>query len=166
MAKEGYVGVDSDKVLAEVCENRHCQNGVGSEVEEMEAIGVHDVAEELRKGRAETAIEEHNEERVPSRIFLPGDGGKHPRARMRSRHRRPEEAELVPQDHRVELRGKGRPFLRSASSRSASADFTAFPLPLSGAMAGVGRRVDGDGDAGDDVAERCFLWIEGSGRDF
>src|SRR3954470_11966897 len=101
MVEEGYVGVDSDKVLAEVCENRHCQNDVGGEVEEMEAIGVHDVAEELRKGRAKPAIEEHSKEGVPGRILLLGDDGKHPRARMRSRHRRPEEVEPIPQVHRV-----------------------------------------------------------------
>src|SRR3954462_789936 len=106
MAEEGYVGVDSDKVLAKVWENRHCQNNVGGEVEEVEAIGVHDVAEELRKRRAKPAIEEHNKEGIPGRILLLGDGGKNPRARMRSRHHRREEVEPVPQLHRVELRGE------------------------------------------------------------
>src|SRR3954466_2598763 len=45
--EEGHIGADSDEVLAEVCENRHRQNSVGGEVEEVEVVGVHDVAEEL-----------------------------------------------------------------------------------------------------------------------
>ena len=38
MAKEGYVGKDSDKVFAEVCENCHGQNGIGGEVKEVESV--------------------------------------------------------------------------------------------------------------------------------
>ena len=50
--------MDSDKVFAEMCENCHGQNGVGGEIKEAEAVGVHDIAEELRERRAKPAIEE------------------------------------------------------------------------------------------------------------
>src|SRR3954470_16341687 len=56
--------------------SRFPPTGVGGEVEEMEAIGVHDVAEELRKRQAKAAIEEHSKEGIPGRILLLGDGGK------------------------------------------------------------------------------------------
>ena len=58
VAEKGNIGVDSDKVFAQMCENCHGQNGVGGEIKEAEAVGVHDIAEELREGRAEPAIEE------------------------------------------------------------------------------------------------------------
>ena len=97
MAEEGYVGKDSDKVFTEVCENCHRQDGVGGEVKEMESIGVHDVAEEIREGRAEPAIEEQCEEGVPIRSQFRCCSREYPRARMRTSLRRPEEAEVLPQ---------------------------------------------------------------------
>ena len=57
MVKEGYTGVDSDKVFAEMCENCHGQNGIGGEVKEVEPVGVHDIAEEFGEMRAEPAVE-------------------------------------------------------------------------------------------------------------
>src|SRR4051812_34794052 len=45
--EESHIGADSDEVLAEMCENRHRQNDVGGEVEEVDVVGVHDIAEEL-----------------------------------------------------------------------------------------------------------------------
>ena len=65
VAEKGNIGVDSDKVFAQMCENCHGQNGVGGEIKEAEAVGVHDIAEELREGRAKPAIEEQREEWVP-----------------------------------------------------------------------------------------------------
>ena len=108
VAEKGYVGVDSDEVLAKIRENRHGENGFGGEIKEMEPVCVHDVAEEIGKGRAKPAIEEQGEEVVSfwtplrSRSF----GGERLRARMRPHLRRPEEIELLPQRLRGELGGK------------------------------------------------------------
>ena len=65
MAEEGDIGMDSDKVFVEMCENCHGQNGVGGEIKEAEPVGVHDIVEEFREGRAEPAVEEQREEWVP-----------------------------------------------------------------------------------------------------
>ena len=65
MAEKGYTRVDSDKVFAQMCKNCHGQDSVGGEVKEAEPVGVHDVAEESREGRAEPAVEEQREEGVP-----------------------------------------------------------------------------------------------------
>ena len=67
VAEECYVWVDSDKVFAQMCENCHGQDGVGGEIKEAEPVGVHDVAKELREGRAEPVVEEQREEWVPVR---------------------------------------------------------------------------------------------------
>ena len=64
MAKKGYIWIDSDKVLAEMCENCHGQNNIGGEVKEVEPVGVHNIAEKFRERRAEPAVEEQREERV------------------------------------------------------------------------------------------------------
>ena len=60
VAKNGNTRVDSDKVFAQVCENCHGQDSIGGEVKEAEAVCVHDIAEELREGRAEPAVEEQS----------------------------------------------------------------------------------------------------------
>ena len=65
MAEEGDIGVDSDKVFAQMCENCHGQNGIGGEIKEAEPVGVHDIAEEFRERRAEPTVEEQREEWVP-----------------------------------------------------------------------------------------------------
>ena len=59
--------MDSDKVFAEMCENRHGQDSIGGEIKEVEPVGVHDIIEEFRVGRAEPAVEEQREEGVPVR---------------------------------------------------------------------------------------------------
>src|SRR3954462_1269778 len=104
MAKKGYVWMDSDKVFAEMCENCHGQDSIGGEVKEVEPVGVHDVIEEFRKGRAEPAVEEQGEERVPSGSLFPSSGWEYLRARMRWRHRRPEEVVVLLQLLRRKLR--------------------------------------------------------------
>ena len=50
MAEKSYVGMDSDKVFAEMCENCHGQNGIGGEVKEVESVGIHDAQKNSEKG--------------------------------------------------------------------------------------------------------------------
>ena len=111
MAEEGYVGKDSDKVFAEMCENRHGQNGIGDEVKEVESIGIHDVAEEIRERRAEPAVEEQSKKGVSVRSLLPSGGGEYLCARMRTRLHCPKEVEVLPQLLRTDLRGEEGPLL-------------------------------------------------------
>ena len=89
MAKKGYIGMDSDKVFTEMCENCHGQNGIGGEVKEAEPVGVHDIAEKFRERRAEPAVEEQCKERISIWSPFQSGGGEYLRARMRSRLRRP-----------------------------------------------------------------------------
>ena len=105
MAKKSNTWVDANEVLAEVCENRHCQNGVGGEIKKMKPVGVHDVAEKIGKRWAEPAIEEHRKEMVPfwAPLRFGSLSGKHRRARMRPCLRRPEEVKFLPQRIRGEL---------------------------------------------------------------
>ena len=77
--------MDPDKVFAEMCKNCHGQNGIGGEVKEVESVGIHDVAEEFREGRAEPAVEEQCKEGVSVWGLLPSGGGEYLRARMRAR---------------------------------------------------------------------------------
>ena len=171
--------MDSDKVFAEMCENCHGQNGIGGEVKEVEPIGVHDVAKEIREWRAEPAVEEHGEERIPvSWSCLRGDDGEYLCARMRPRLRRPEEIVPLPQLLRGELGGgKVARSFRSASSHCASVDFTAFaaaafvafPFPGFGGMAEAVGEIDGAG-GGDGDRSGALLSFDfgrrGSGGDF
>ena len=163
--------MDSDKVFAEMCENCHGQNGIGGEIKEVEPVGVHDIAEEFREGRAEPAVEEQGEERISIWSRLPSGGWKYLRARMRARLRRPEEVIVLPQLLRGKLGGKTARSFRSAASRCASVDFTTFPLSALGAMAEVVEEVDGVGGAGGDGGRSAALSLSalgrrGSGRDF
>ena len=74
MAEKGYTRVDSDKVFALVCENCHGQDSIGGEVKEAEPVGVHNIAEKLREGRAEPAVEEQGEERISVWSHFPSGG--------------------------------------------------------------------------------------------
>ena len=103
--------MDSDKVFAEMCENCHGQNGIGGEVKEVEPVGVHNVAEKFRERRAEPAVEEQREEGISIRSPFRSGGGEYLRARMRSRLRRLEEVEPLPQPRRVKLGGESGPLL-------------------------------------------------------
>ena len=111
MAEKGYIGVDSDKVFAVMCENCHGQNDIGGEVKEAEPVCVHDVTEEFREGRAEPAVEERHEEGIPVRSQSRSGGREYLRARMRSRVRRPEEVVVLPQLLCVKMRGEDGPLL-------------------------------------------------------
>ena len=88
--------MDSDKFFAEMCENCHGQNGVGGEVKEAEPVGVHDVTEKFREGRAEPAVEEQRKEGVSIRSQFRSGSREYLRARMHSRLRRPEEVVVLP----------------------------------------------------------------------
>ena len=103
--------MDSEKVFAEMCENCHGQNGIGSEVKEVEPVGVHNVAEKLGERRADPAVEEQREEGISIRSPFRSGGGEYLRARMRSRLRRPKEVVILPQLLRGELGGEGCPLL-------------------------------------------------------
>ena len=103
--------MDSDKVFAEMCENCHGQNGAGGEDKEAEPVGVYDVIEKFREGRAEPAVEEQREEGVPAWSQFRCCSREYPRARMRTRLRRPEEIVVLPQLLRTELRGEEGPLL-------------------------------------------------------
>ena len=119
-------------------ENCHGQGSVEGKVKEAEATCVHNITEELREGRAEPAIEEQGKERVPANwSFSPGDGGEYPRARMRTRLRRPEEVVILPQLLRGELGGGGFPLLSQRREPLRLGRFMPFPLSAFGAMAEV-----------------------------
>src|SRR4051812_6915944 len=111
MAEKSYVWMDPDKVFAEMCENCHGQDNIGGEIEKVEPVGVHDIAKEFRKGRAEPAVEEQGKEGIPSGILIPSNGWEYLRARMRSRPRRPEEIEIFLQLYCLEPRREDRPLL-------------------------------------------------------
>src|SRR4051812_46784484 len=117
MAEKSYIWMDPDKVFAEMCENCHGQDNIGSEIKKVEPVGVHDIAKEFRKGRAEPAVEEQGKEGIPSGILIPSSGWEYLRARMRS-----------------SLRGKIARSFCSAASRCASDDFA---FSAFGAMAGM-----------------------------
>ena len=173
VAEKGNTGVDFDKVFAQMCKNCHGQNGVGGEIKEMEPVCVHDVAEEIGKGRPEPAIEEQWEEVVSfwAPLRSRSCGGEYLRARMRPRLRRPEEIVPLPRLLRGELGGKAARSFRSASSRCASVDFTAFavaafvafPFPGFGGMAEAVGEIDGAGGGGDDGSGALLSFDFGSG---
>ena len=128
MAKEGYVGMDSDKVFAEMCENCHGQNDIGGEVKEVEPVGVHDVTEKFREGRAEPAVEEQREERVSIRSQFRSGSWKYLCARMRLRLHRPEEVVVLPQLLRGKLRGEDGPLLSQRREPLCLGRLHALPL--------------------------------------
>ena len=152
-----------------MCENCHCQNSIGGEVEEAETVGVHNIAEKLRERRAEPTVEEQGEERISIWSHFPINSWKYPRARMRSRLCRPEEVVILPQLLRGKFGGKIARSFRSAASRCASADFTPFPLSAFGAMAEVVGEIDGVGGAGGNEERSAALfrlWEEGESGGF
>ena len=65
MAEERHAGVHPDEALAEMGKEGHARHGIWSEIQEVEAIGVHDVLEEIGEGGTEPAGEVVDEEGVP-----------------------------------------------------------------------------------------------------
>src|SRR3954467_11337433 len=49
VAEESYVWKDSDKIFAEMCVDCHGQDNIGGEIEKVEPVGVHHVAEKFRE---------------------------------------------------------------------------------------------------------------------
>ena len=142
---------------------------------EVESVGVHDITKEIREWRAEPAVEEHDEERIPGNwSCLRGDGGEYLRARMRPRLRRPEEIVPLPQLLRGELRGESGPLLpqrlkplrfgRLHSFRGRS--LRGLPFPGFGGMAEAVGEIDGTGgsDGGGSGALLSFDYGSGRGR--
>ena len=127
-------------VFAHLCKNRHGQNGIGGEIKEAEPVGVHDIAEEFREGRAEPTVEEQREEGVPVWSQSRSAGQEYLRARMRSRLRRPEEIVVLPQLLRVKLRGEDGPLLLQRREPLRLGRLHALPL--------VGFRSHGGGGGG------------------
>ena len=65
MAEERRVGVHPGKALAELCEENHARHDNQSEIQKAEAVGVHDILEEIRERGTAPAREVINEEGVP-----------------------------------------------------------------------------------------------------
>ena len=55
MAEERRVGVHPGEALAEMREKGHARHHIRSKIQEAEAKGMHDVAEEIEEGRTEPA---------------------------------------------------------------------------------------------------------------
>ena len=50
VAEERRVGMHPGEALAEVRKKSHARHGIWSKIQKMEAVGVHDVIEEIREG--------------------------------------------------------------------------------------------------------------------
>ena len=82
MAEERRVGVHPGETLAEVCEKGHARHRIRGKIQEAEAKGVHDVAEEIGEGRTKPARKIVNKEGVPIWGSLGAVGGDDTRGRM------------------------------------------------------------------------------------
>ena len=65
MAEERRAGEHSGKALAEVGKESHARHDIRRKIQKMEAVGVHDIVEEVRERGAEPAREEIDEKGVP-----------------------------------------------------------------------------------------------------
>ena len=50
MPEERHDGVHSSEALAEMGEEGHARHGIQRKVQKMEAVGVHDIVEEIKDG--------------------------------------------------------------------------------------------------------------------
>ena len=75
MAKERHVGVHPSEAFAEVREEGHARHCIQGKIQEAEAKGVHDVAEEIREWRTKPAGKIVNKEGVPIWGSLGAVGG-------------------------------------------------------------------------------------------
>ena len=105
MAEKRRVGMHSGEALAEMGEKIHARHDIWSKIQKVEAIGVHDVTEEIREGGAEAARKVVDEERVPIWAGFGEGGGDDARGRMprrlASRFAPPQVLEVVPEFDRV-----------------------------------------------------------------
>ena len=58
MAEERRAGKHSGEALTEMGEEGHARHGIRRKIQKMEAVGVHDVVEDIRERGAEPAREE------------------------------------------------------------------------------------------------------------
>ena len=65
MVEERRVGMHPGETLAEVREKSHARHDIWSKIQKVEAVGVHEVTEEIREGGTEPAGEVVDKERVP-----------------------------------------------------------------------------------------------------
>ena len=82
MAEERRVAVHPGKAFAEMREKGHARHNIWSKIQEVEAIGVHDVVKEIGKRGAEAAGKVVEEEWVPIRGGLGAIGVDDARSRM------------------------------------------------------------------------------------
>ena len=75
MAEERRVGVHPGEALAEMREKGHARHRIRSKIQEAEAKGMHDVAEEIGEGRTEHAGKIIDKEGVPIWGSLGAVGG-------------------------------------------------------------------------------------------
>ena len=82
MAEERRAGMHSGKALAKMGKEGHARHGVRHEVQKVEAVGVHDVVEEIRERGADPTGEIVDEEMVPSWTGLGAGSGDDARGGM------------------------------------------------------------------------------------
>ena len=111
MAEERRVGVNPGEALAKVGEEGHARHSIRRKIQKVEAIGVHDVIEEIREGGgAKAAREVIDEEWIPIWGGLGAIGrddvrGWMPR-RLSPRLAPPQVLEVVPEFDRIDRRQK------------------------------------------------------------
>ena len=106
MAEERRAREHPGKALAEVGKESHARHGIRREIQKMEAVGVHDVVEEIRERGAEPAREEIDEEGVPIWAGLGEIGGDDARGRVPRRLPPPQGQEEVLEVDRIDRRRK------------------------------------------------------------
>ena len=75
MAEERRVGMHPGETLAEVRKKSHARHDIWSKIQKVEAVGVHDVAEEIGEGRTKPAGKIVDKEGVPIWGSLGAVGG-------------------------------------------------------------------------------------------
>ena len=152
MAEERRAGKHPSEALREMGEKSHACHGIWSEIQKVEAIGVHDVIEEIRERGAEPAGEVINEEGVPIRAGLGETGGDDARGRVPLRLAPPQGLKVVPEVDRVDCRrrvGELRPPCRQLALRHLLPPASlATPLPLLVLVAMAAARGKGEGRRG------------------
>ena len=110
MAEECHVGMHPGEALAEVREKSHARHSIRSKIQKVEAVGVHDVIEEIGERGTEPAGEVVNKEWIPIWGGLSAIGGDDvcgwmPR-RLSPRLAPPQGLEAVPELEHIDRRGK------------------------------------------------------------
>ena len=82
MAEKRHVGEHSGEALTEMGEKSHARHNIWSKIQKVEAKGVHEIIEEIRKRGAKAARKVIDEEWVPIRAGLGEIGGVDTRGRV------------------------------------------------------------------------------------